>query len=347
MLLARTADTVLMGERAYSLRFYEQHRGWRRIAHGRYDYSRLGHAILGPVISSTSKWIEREAHTITGADISRARGGWISGWGGTNPSDFNIDVQIVEIQSSDGWALPCWQSLADESSKQWVVHVHGRGATTAETARNFKFVAGQGFNNLGLHFRGDYVSRRDGEIRGARLGLGTTEWVDLEAAVGHLVTAGATKIFVVAWSYGAAVSLQFANKSKLAPFVGGYFFDSPVISWRETLRFQANLSRAPRHFALLGERFISSKSGSRSIGLASPIDFDEFEARAIAPTIAKPIVMAHSVDDGFIPIGPARDLARLRPELVELVEFDGARHCKLVNHEPKRYESALARLIAK
>jgi len=344
-MLQRTLDTVLEGNPPYSLRFYERNRGWRRLAFGPFDYSKLGHAILGPVLSARPGWVERQIVKTSGADIRNAAGGWISGWGGTAPDDFGDTDAPLVIESADGLVLPCWQSDANSPSSDWVIHVHGRGATAAETARNFALVSELGFNNLAMHYRGDRTAMRNGTPDRSVLALGTTEWVDLEAIVSHLDATRAQRIFVVGWSYGAAICLQFAKKSQLSHRIEGYFFDSPVISWRQTLIFQAKLSYAPRHFATLGENFLKNEETAKSIGLSRGINFDEFEVATIAKFLNTPTVIVHSQDDGFIPIEPCRSLARARPDLVKLVEFTGARHCKLLNHAADAYQSALAGML--
>ena len=50
-----------------------------------------------------------------------------------------------------------------------------------------------------------------------------------------------------------------------------------------------------------------------------------------------PILLMHSVDDGFVPIDGSRRLAAARPDLVQFEEFEGARHTKLWNHDTDRW----------
>ena len=50
-----------------------------------------------------------------------------------------------------------------------------------------------------------------------------------------------------------------------------------------------------------------------------------------------PILLMHSVDDGFVPIDGSRRFAAARPDLIEFEVFEGARHTKLWNHDPERW----------
>ena len=50
------------------------------------------------------------------------------------------------------------------------------------------------------------------------------------------------------------------------------------------------------------------------------------------------VLLIHSADDEFVPVGPSRQLAQHRPDLVTYEEWRVARHCKEWNTEPERWE---------
>jgi hypothetical protein len=50
----------------------------------------------------------------------------------------------------------------------------------------------------------------------------------------------------------------------------------------------------------------------------------------------------HSDDDGFIPSTASRALAEARPDIVTFESFSGARHTKLWNYDPPRWNAAIA-----
>jgi pimeloyl-ACP methyl ester carboxylesterase len=311
----------------------------------RANYKRLGHALLGEIDSSSSSaTISRSYSQVQGADISQAIGGWISGWLGAKPQDFADNIEIVEIKTNDGWSLPAWLQRAN--SDTWVIHVHGRGASQAETARNFAQFHALGFTNLAISYRNDGTALISHKPRRGALGLGTSEWGDLEASLSFAMQEGARHVLVFAWSYGAAISLQFAKNSALAAKVDGYIFDSPVISWRATTSLQAHLAGAPQHWVSLGEEFLKNAKKAKSIGLSSAIDFAQFEVSAIANYFETPTLILHSRDDGYIPIEPCQELADALPDTVSLVEFEGARHCKLYNYNLAKYQQAIADFVA-
>ncbi len=345
--LPRNADTELAGNPGlYSLRFYAGYK-WSPLQPSlRANYKQLGHALLGAIDeSSSSATVVRHISSVQGADIRNAVGGWISGWLGTSPQDFADNIQHVEIETNDGWTLPAW--MQSSGSDSWAIHVHGRGASQAETARNFAQFSDLGFTNLAISYRNDGSALKNGKAQRGALGLGTSEWVDLEAAVAFAKSCGAGPIVVFAWSYGAAVSLQMAKHSAFARDINGFIFDSPVISWRETTSLQASLVGAPQHWVSLAEAFLKDAKLASSIGLNAPIDFAHFEVSAISNYLETPTLLLHSRDDGYIPIEPCRDLADALPDTVTLVEFEGARHCKLYNFDIDTYQKAIADFVKK
>lgn len=356
--LPRNLDTTLQGDPGvYSLRFYERSRFSLFGPSRRPDYRRIGLATLGDVLPDSSQTtVIRHIEFVQNGRLGRAVGGWISGWLGTEPHHFAKDIEIVDIETNDGWHLPSWlqqcrgtsgatpragDSAAKPASANWVIHVHGRGANAAETARNFAQFAGLGFNNLAISFRNDGIARFEDRVKRGPLALGTAEWQDLEAAVAFAKSRGAEKIIVFGWSYGAAVSQQFARKSQLAKSVAGYIFDSPVISWRQTLALQAKLSGAQESWVALGEAFLKDPAKAKSIGLEHAINLQDFELPGSAASFEEPVLILHSQDDGYIPIEPCRELAAALPDTVRLVEFETARHCKLYNFDRPAYQGAI------
>ena len=350
--LPRNPDTSLEGQIGqYSLRFYEKHSFKLLRAFGLVDYRNLGHATIGSIVGTgTNDTVLRKVVSVESGTLANARGGWLSGWLGTAPRDFSDDIEIVKIESTDGWQLSSWflpakNTAARSEYSTWVIHVHGRGATPAETARNFAQFTSLGFSNLSISFRNDGLATNGGQAKRGPLALGTTEWQDLEASVKFALKHGASRVLVFAWSYGAAVTLQFQRCSELATKVCGFIFDSPVISWRQTLAYQVALAGRPGHWVNLGENFLRDSRRAKSIGLPHSIEFEDFETSNIARHVRAPMLILHSSDDGYIPIEPSRELQASLPNLVRLKEFQNARHCKLYNFDTVGYQKAITDFV--
>ena len=57
------------------------------------------------------------------------------------------------------------------------------------------------------------------------------------------------------------------------------------------------------------------------------------------------MLIIHSRHDEFVPVGPSLELAAARPDLVTLVPWEVARHCKEWNTDPLRWESEVAAFL--
>ena len=353
VVLPRTADSAIEGDPGlYSLRFYERRLHGRAKATKRSSRNEASHATIGQIFGDKSgDLLRRDLISVESGDLKMARGAWLSGWLGTTPSHFASDIEIANIESSDGWTLPSWLQRATESpskmspSETWAIHIHGRGATPAETARNFQFFNALGFSNLSISYRNDASALQHGKVNLGPLSLGTSEWKDLEAAVQFAQSSGAKKLLIFAWSYGAALCSQFQRYSALASSISGYIYDSPVISWRATLAFQVLLAGRPPYWASWGEKFLANAASARSIGLAEAIHFEDFEVSSVARHLHTPMLILHSKDDGFVPFEPVQELATALPNLVRLQVFVDARHCRLYNFDRFSYQKAVGDFV--
>jgi pimeloyl-ACP methyl ester carboxylesterase len=124
--------------------------------------------------------------------------------------------------------------------------------------------------------------------------------------------------------------------------VTGIVLESPVLSWAEALLHQGDALDLPGPVKRGALTLVSSRWGARLTGHDEPIDVRSLELVARVEDLAVPVLVLHSEDDGFAPIESSRRLARERPDLVQLVPFSIARHTKLWNHDPERWEGAIA-----
>ena len=140
---------------------------------------------------------------------------------------------------------------------------------------------------------------------------------------------------------GAAVSLQLIQRSALARYVRGLVLIGPVIDWLDVLRHQARINRVPHPAGKLGRWLIESPWGRTITGLAAPLDFRQLDWVSRAADLTHPMLILHSQDDDFVPIGPSEELAHKNPRYVSLVRFQQARHTREWNVDPVRFESAV------
>ena len=317
--LGRTPDTIVPGR--YSLWF---------------DHDR-GHARIGAIVEYDEVSVLRRLEGVQRGDLERASRGRWAGWWYLTPSDLDVPFREVGIETPVGVA-PAWRIEPESASDAWVVVVHGRGVTRAEGLRAVRVFRAAGYRCLLISYRndGDAPPSHDG-----RYALGDEEWRDVEAAVAYARSEGARRIVLMGWSMGGATVLQCITRSPLAEHIDGVVLESPVVDWIPTLRFQAAAAGLPPAVRDAALAMLGSDRASSWVGLAGPIDFERLDIVARAAELSIPMLLLHSDDDGFVPSGASIALAAARPDVVRLERFAIARHTKLWNHDPQRWERAI------
>jgi uncharacterized protein len=297
-----------------------------------------GHLRMGEIVSRDDRSVTRELLSVDVGDLAAARTGRFSGWFYRDPRELGFAVEDVAIPAPVGPA-PAWLVPAQEGTDDWVIQVHGRGVTRAETIRAVPVFRAAGYTSLLVSYRNDGVAPDSADRRYA---LGGTEWRDVEAAIEFAVGRGATSIVLMGWSMGGATSLQSAILSSHRELLRGLALESPVVDWRSVLDFQASQNRVPLIVRLGALQLLGSTWGRPFTGQSQPIDLDSLNIVQRAHELTMPTLLMHSADDGFVPVDASRELALLRPDLVTYEEFSGARHAKLWNYDPERFDRVIS-----
>jgi pimeloyl-ACP methyl ester carboxylesterase len=323
--LRADADSVLPGE--YSLWFEGD----------------TGHARLGEVISRTATTVTRVIIRVDFGDLLTASRGRLSGWVYLGPWDLGFPYQDVHVQTPLGPA-PGWLVPAAEATDRWVIQVHGRAVRRQEGLRGVPVFRRAGYTTLLVSYR------NDGDAPGStdnRYGLGDTEWEDVDAAVAFAMERGATSVILMGWSMGGAISLQTATRSRHPGVIRGVVLDSPVIDWADVVAFQGALLKLPAPIASGAVQLLGHGWARAVTGQFAPIDFARLDFVARAAELDFPVLLMHSDDDGYVPATGSRALAESRPDIVTFAPFAEARHTKLWNYDPERWNGAITEWIGK
>ncbi|KTR87696.1 alpha/beta hydrolase [Microbacterium testaceum] len=313
--LERTADTALPGR--YGI-----------FTTGTSDYLRLG-----SVVADDGKTVTRKLLTHVPADGSLAAEAAFSGWYFDEPEQLRLPVLSVQIETPVG-LCPAWEFPADGDSGVWVVQVHGRGTTRAETLRAVPLFRALGITSLAVSYRNDGEAPRSAS---GTYTLGATEWRDVESAIEYALHRGARRILLMGWSMGGAMCLQTEALSAHRDVIAGLILESPVVDWRTVLRYQSRLLKLPAPVLSLTERILDSRWGARLVRGGDAIPLDRLDRVAHAAELRHPVLILHSDDDGFVPSDASHALAAARPDLVTLETFEVARHTKLWNYDETRF----------
>ena len=308
---------------------------------GRYGLGTQSYVKLGTVLAETETTVTRKLLTEIDETARLEQAATFSGWYFDRPEQLHIPFTDELIGSPLGpcpaWLFPAPDAQAP-SAETWVIQVHGRGTTRAETLRAVSLFHRLGMPVLVVLYRNDGGAPRS---RAGTYGLGATEWRDVDAAVGHALRHGARRILLMGWSMGGALVLQLSLNSVHSAAIAGIVLESPVTDWRLVLEYQAKLLHLPAPVSGMALGALQSNFADLFAGTDAPISFEELDASARADELRHPILILHSDDDGFVPSGGSHRLASERPDLVTLEGFTGARHTKLWNYDEARWSQAI------
>lgn len=305
-----------------------------------------GHLRLGPVVEKDvrARTVTRVVDDIDVGAITPGPARWSSYYYAGDPasalglrfSEVSIDSEVGPLKA---WVVPPSREVARRDV--WAVLIHGHGGNREEALRALPLLHRLGIPSLVPSYRNDVDGPQSG-----RLGLGATEWCDVEASVLHALNNGAQDVILFGWSMGGAIVLQHVSRSWTADRVRAVVLDSPVIDWNDVLDHQVRINNIPKPVGDLSRSMISDRTLRWLSGLGGPpIDFRRLDWVSRACELRLPVLLMHSDDDEFVPSGPSRRLARARPDLVTYVGFAGARHCKEWNTDPARWEREVARFL--
>ena len=225
---------------------------------------------------------------------------------------FGYDFQEVDVPGPLG-ALPAWL-VPGGAGPTWAVVVHGRSHTRPAALRWLPDLHALGLTTLVVTYRNDTGAppSPDGCYH-----LGDTEWTDLQAAVADARRRGAERIVLVCDSMGAAIALQFLERSGLAPRVAAMVTDSPLVDWHRVLVLAARQRHVPGVLTLAAKAVARSRVGVR---------WSQFDMVTKADQLTVPMLIFHGDADTTVPVTGSEALARRRPDLVSLVQVPGAEH---------------------
>ncbi|MCM3614908.1 lysophospholipase [Microbacterium enclense] len=317
--LTRTPDTELPGR------------------YGLFTVGSHGYLRLGSIVGGDDDTVTRKLLTHVAADGDLAPEAAFSGWYYDRPGDLHRPFRSVEIDTGVG-PCPAWEFPAADDTDVWVIQVHGRGTTKAETLRAVPVFHDLGITSLVVSYRNDGEAPKSAS---GTYALGATEWCDVDAAIGYARRRGARRVVLMGWSMGGALALQAALESPHADVIAGLVLESPVVDWRTVLRFHGRLLRLPAPVVAVAQNAIASNWGATVLGSGEPIPLDRLDGVARARELRHPILVLHSDDDGFVPSDASHALAAARPDLVTMETFQVARHTKLWNYDETRWVAAI------
>lgn len=317
--------------------------------YGLWDETRSAHLRMGEILASDETTVTRVLRGVDFGDFAPGPARFNQYYYAQPPDlALGLPTETVTIDAGIG-DLPAWfvpapgRGGAGTVSDRWAILVHGRGALRFECVRAVRALHEAGLSVLVPAYRNDADAPRglDG-----RYTLGLSEWRDIDDALRYAVDRGARSVTLGGWSMGGAICMQALAQSDLSDRVSGVFLDCPVLDWGFVLRHHARMNNLPTPVALLARTVMGSGSLRWLAGVSEAVDVAQTDWVHRASELTHPMLLMHSVADDFVPIEPSRAVAAARPDLVTFQEWDTARHCKLWNTEPRRWERVVQEFVS-
>ncbi len=290
-----------------------------------------GYGLLGPVPAETDLGARRALTERTGTELAAGMRVRIKrhAFNGTPAKAFGLGYSDIIVRADLG-PMPAWLvpgapgngSRTATGGGTWAILVHGRGHGRIGMLRLLPELHRAGLTSLVISYRNDVAAPPSPD---QLFHLGDTEWFDLEAAVSEARRRGADRLVLAGDSMGAAIVLQFMQRSRLAEDVDGLIFDAPVLDWNATLTLAARVRHLPWALAM-----VAKEIARRRIG----IDWERFDQVQRATGLRHPMLIVHGQSDTTVPLATSVALARRRPDLVTLVQVPGAEHAESWKVDP-------------
>jgi uncharacterized protein len=229
--------------------------------------------------------------------------------------------------------FPAWLVPADGGDGTWAILVHGKGANRREGLRIMPPLHAASIASLAITYRNDEDCARDPD---GYYAYGRTEWEDLESAAQYALDHGATRLLIVGYSMGGAITMSFMSRSPLAAHVAGLILDAPMLDLEETIAHGASQLRVPRRFLSLSNRVVTHRYG---------LQWRELDYATGTAHLSAPILLFHGDADRVIPVALSDRFAAALGDAVTYVRVANAGHVRAWNLEPERYEAAVREFV--
>lgn len=315
--------------------------------YGLYFHAGQGHAQIGDIVEydPASQTVSRRVLGVTKGDLRAANWGRFTGVVYPHPQTTGVPYEDVTFHTP-GVDMPAWflPTTSPNPSDTWAILVHGRAGTRAEGLRAAGVLNDLGIPALAIAYRNDTEVRAE---QGSRYGLGDTEWMDVDHAIDWAVARGAKNVVLFGWSMGGAIAFQTASRGRHTGRIIGMVLDGPVVDWYNVLDHQARKNFLPTPVARLTLDMITRPWARPFTGLETPLDLDRMDWIRRAAELSVPVLLIHSADDEFVPVGPSRALAGVRSDLVTMPAWDKARHTKEWNVDPVKWNDDVANWMSR
>jgi fermentation-respiration switch protein FrsA (DUF1100 family) len=229
------------------------------------------------------------------------------------------------LGAMDAWYLPA-------DGPTWVIHVHGKGTTPAEAEPLFAALQDAGYPQLAITYRNDEGQPQDPS---GYYQYGATEWEDVSAAADYAVANGASAVVLSGFSTGAAHSMSFMSRAPREVVIGA-ILDAPNADVGQTVDYAASQRELPVLPVTVPPTLSATAKFITSLRIGVNWKALDYVGDA-ASTVRQPILIHHGTEDLTVPIEESVELAAAKPELIQLIQVEGAGHVESYDVDRQKY----------
>jgi hypothetical protein len=239
------------------------------------------------------------------------------------PADLGLRFQDVQFLTSDQFTLTGW-FLESPGARATVILIHDQAGTRADAEHGLLHLQAdyvrRGFNVFAFDLRGR------GESAGRRDHLGTSEGLDVQAAIAYVRRrVGQLPIVLHGFGFGGALAIEGTPG---VAGIAGVIADSPIASMRDLLRYQHR--GLPEHL-FNASCWVARRLFDADTSALAPIDdVDRVEV---------PILFIHAEVDDEVPVSHSLNLAAasLNHRHEVWAQNDHVGHCSYYPEHPREY----------
>lgn len=253
-----------------------------------------------------------------------------------DPAATALPISEIEYVSSVG-AIDAWH--LDGTRSEWVIHIHGKGASLEQALPVAESLAGAGYNQLIIGYRNDVGQPPDpsGYYR-----YGATEHEDVAAAVEWAREKGADQVALFGYSTGGAIALSYLYKNPNAP-VRSMVLDSPNADMGATVDLAASQETL---LGILPVPFTITELAKTLASLRVSVNWQSIDYVRRIDGLSVPTLVFHGTEDTRVPIETSQQMAADRPQVVELIVVEGAGHVSSRDISPAAYDQRILDFLA-
>lgn len=252
-------------------------------------------------------------------------------WEGDPKTALGLAFEEIEFRVEGGWSS-AW--YVEGTTDTWMIFVHGKGAPRAEALRLLPLAAQRGYHAMVIDYRNDPGVPRDPS---GTHQYGLTEWKDVAAAARYARSNEGQDLIFVGYSMGGSGIVSYLIESPLRGHTVAAILDSPILDFESTIDHGAAQTTLPLTSIALPQSLISTSKWLA--GWRFDIDWESLDYVERWRDLHTPLLVFQGAADDTVPVEPAHELARIRPDIVTLFTPSGVGHVLAWNADPEGYEA--------